>query len=156
MLVYQRVNALWTTRFFNSRCCGLTVGLVQAQRAVADIATFLKEKGINTCLGKKWGTHGEHIWTWHHKAIKSWVFVRGTWISSGGNGNHDFFGIRWCSSKQLPLVLETFSPIIMVQWKIGTRNKRKRSYWRYCTPIFHWTMIMGGRVVTHVESSHLD
>ena len=119
---------------------------------------FLKREGYQHVpwekngedMGNTWGKFMK-MWKWYHKAIKSWVYVRGTWVSRGGIANHDFIGIRWCSSKQLPFVLEkpfSHNHGSVENW--DPKWKGKRSYWRYCTPIFHWTMIMGGRVVTHV------
>ena len=124
-------NCIVNHQVFQQQMLWVDRRLVQAQRAVADIATFLKEKGINTCLGKKWGRHGENLWKWHHKAIKCGFLGEAlefqveemeimTLLESGDvrvNSCHSFW--------------KNLFPIITVQWKIGTRNERKRSYWRY-------------------------
>ena len=46
-----------------------------------------------------------------------------------------------------PRMSRSLSPaIIMFQWKMGPSNERKRNDPIEDTPIFHWTMIMGGSV----------
>ncbi len=71
-----------------------------------------------------------------------------TILKCGGGGHIYivFFWISWVDNSILYLFGITLSPIIMVQWKMANYLKGNGNDPIGDTPIFDWTMIMGGSV----------